>query len=112
MAHFGGGAIQSLVTFPNQTTFQSSIVDIAVSNTPVNLPSIPIPDGVDIILRAKISNGLNQVFISNSSANALLPGSRFRLRAGETISLALTNANLIWINGAAVGTGIEILVEA
>jgi hypothetical protein len=76
------------------------------------LPSIPIPDGFGLVVRANVNN-TNQVFIANSIANVGAAATRNTLNSGDVIKLYITNANLVAIlDSVAAGVDtVDILVE-
>ncbi len=50
--------------------------------------------------------------IFNSFANALDATKRLELSPGESLSLYITNTNLVWIDATANGLGVDIVAEA
>lgn len=112
MARYLTGGVNSVVTFPNQGQFRCLVIPVLQSSTPVNLPDVPIPDGVEIALRASITNGNARIFVSDSAINVLDSLNRGTLASGESIGLRLTNLNLIWIGSSANNRSVEIIVEA
>lgn len=112
MAKFYGGGVNSITApFANEPSFITEKVTVVTAGTPVNLPSILIPDGRELTIRAKVSNGKKLIYVANSSANALLAASRVELAAGEGVGLFVTNANAVWINSNANNQDVELLVE-
>jgi hypothetical protein len=96
----------------NRTTFSPGQVTIVVANTPVQLPNIAIPNGFALTVRNSDANPAARiVFVADSAANALLAASRYRLVVTETISLRLTNANLVFVNSANAGVLVDFIVE-
>lgn len=110
MARIVGG-VQSVVTFPNFTTFKAQVVNIPTAGTPVQLPNIPIPEGATLFLRSRLENGSRRVFVADSSANVALPASRVTLRSGEGIELNVQNANAVWVDSSANNAEVELMVE-
>jgi len=97
----------------NQAAWQVSSVTVATSGTPVQGPSIAIPHQVPVAVLNPMTNTANvQIFVANSSANTAIPGSRVELRRGESVSLNLTNANLVWVDASANGATAKFIVEA
>lgn len=111
MAKIFSSAVQQTVVTPNSGAFTVQVVSVPTAGTPVNLPSIVIPDGKELIIRAKLTNGFRKVFLSDSAANVANANTRIELRAGESIGLAITNANLVWIDGSSNGVEVELMVE-
>jgi len=105
----------NVVTSPggaNRTTFDARQVTVAVANTPVQLPSIAIPNGFALTVRNSDANpAARVVFVANSAANALVAGMRYRLVETETVSLRVTNADAVFVNSAFAGTLVDIIVE-
>jgi hypothetical protein len=105
------GGVQSVVTFPNYATFSAQVINIPSAGTPVQLPSIVIPDGASLFVRARLENGNKKVFLANTSANALLAANRLTLRSGEGVELNIQNADGIWVNSSANNVEVELFVE-
>ena len=98
---------------PNQTAFQVQTVTVVTAGSPVQGPSIPVPNTVAVALQNPSTNPNNTVlYVANSSANALLPASRIELKRGESVSLYISNTNLIWIDSSSNGATAKLLVEA
>lgn len=110
MARIVGG-VQSVVTFPNFTTFKAQVVNIPSAGTPTQLPNIVIPEGATLFIRSRLENGSRRLFVSDSAANVALPASRITLRSGEGIELNVQNANTIWVDCSANNTEVELMVE-
>ncbi len=105
------GGVQSVVTFPNFSTFSAQVINVPTAGTPIQLPSIIIPEGASLFIRSRLENGNKRIFVADSSANALLSANRLTLRAGEGIELRVQNANAVWIDASANGTEVELFVE-
>ena len=97
----------------NQAAFQVQTVTVVTAGTPVQGPSIPVPNTVAVAIQNPSTNANNTVlYVANSSANALLPASRMELKRGESIALYISNVNLIWIDSNNSGATAKLLVEA
>jgi hypothetical protein len=110
MANLHGG-VQTTVSTINLPTFLTEVHTVVTAGTPVNPPSTPIPDGVQIVIHSRQTNGSKRLYVANSSANALLPNNRLELRTGESVVLALTNLNAIWLNSSGNNTEADIIAE-
>ena len=98
---------------PNQTAFQVQTVTVTTAGTPVQGPSIPVPNTVAVALQNPSTNSNNTVlYVANSSANALLAANRIELKRGESVALYISNTDLIWINSNNNGATAKLLVEA
>lgn len=95
----------------NLSSFTSPQVTVATSGTPVQVGANPIPDGVSITIKADDRNG-GIITVGNSSANALNSGSNnFRLAAGSSVTLMVTNANAIWVDSTVSGDRANVIYE-
>ena len=113
MAKIFGIPISIGVVNPNLAAFTVETAQIAVINTPVQLPNIPIPDGVEVTIRSALTNAFSTlIFVANSSLNALDPLKRVQLRPGTGVELKINNTNLVWISSAVVGAKVEIIFES
>lgn len=111
MARIMGG-VSSVVAFQNYLSFTAKVVGIPTSGTPVQLPSIVVPEGSSLFVRARVENGNRRIFLADSLANVALPANRLTLRSGEGVELRVQNANVVWIDSSG-GSNIEVelLVE-
>lgn len=105
------GGIQSVVTFPNFTTFTAQVVTVAAAGTPVQLPSIVIPEGATLSVRARVDNNNKKILLADTSANTGIANNRLTLRAGEGVELRVQNANAVWIDASNNGAQVELLIE-
>ncbi len=112
MAKVFSSSIQQTVVTPNQTQFRVEVINVPIKGTPIQLPDIPTPDGVDIVIKAKSDNGAKRIYVANSALNCADILKRMELRAGEAIGLSVTNTNLIFIDSSANNAAIEMIVEA
>jgi len=84
--------------------------NVTTSGTPVNLGSQSLPIDTTVILKAKSTN-TGTITVGYNSATALNSGTgHFKLAANESVELAVSNLNQIWIDSTANGEGVEILV--
>ena len=98
---------------PNQTAFQVQTLTVTTAGTPVQGPSIPVPNTVAVAVQNPSTNSNSTlIYIANSSANALLPASRMELKRGESISLYISNTDLLWVNSNNSAATAKLLVEA
>ena len=98
---------------PNQTAFQVQSITVTTAGTPVQGPSLAVPNTVAVAVQNPSTNPNNTVlYIANSSANALLAASRMELKRGESIALYISNVDLIWLDSNNSGAIAKILVEA
>ena len=105
------GGVQSVVTLVNFASFLAQVVTVAASGTPVQLPSVVVPDGASVTIRAKVDNNNKKIYLADSSANTALASNRLVLRAGESVEMRLQNINSVWIDSNSNGAQVEVLAE-
>lgn len=106
-----GSAVPVLESTPNFSTFHIEVVTIATAGTPVQGPTITVPDGVSIGVIAYNGNGNKKVYVANSSANTADAAKRTELKAGVGLGLRVSNTNLLWFDGSADGLKVELIFE-
>lgn len=100
-------------TFPisgasNKSSFIAQ--NITVNLVDSILPSLVIPDGFSLAVRANVNNiAGSQVYISRTNATTV--AARATLNVGDTTRLFITNANLIHVAGSQNGLTVDLLVE-
>lgn len=95
----------------NTTTFEVRRITVAVSGTPVQGDTRPIPDGVAVVVRAAPTN-TGVMTVGDSSANALNTAARStRLQNGDSVSFQVTNLNAIWADATVAGEHVEVIYE-
>ena len=97
---------------PNQAQFSVTEVLVALATTPIQASSIVVPDGISVSIQAAPDNGAAKIFVANSSVNALDATKRVELTKGQSMTLDITNTNLIWIGASANNKRALITVEA
>ncbi|MDP3352850.1 MAG: hypothetical protein Q8S44_03820 [Flavobacteriaceae bacterium] len=94
----------------NRAAFTAQSVPIPFPAT-TNLPPIAVPNGFSLTVRATVGNA-TVIYLANSAANLAIAAQRITLAAGDTASLGITNANLVFVAGAGAGVNnVDILVE-
>ena len=96
--------------FDNRAAFTTGQASVAAAGSPEQAPSVTIPEGFAISIKARPTNTGN-VFLGNSAANVLLATVRYTLRPNEAVSLRITNLNLVWLDVAVGAEGISYIVE-
>ena len=109
MANITGGFDTSAT--PNASAFLVSVVTVTTSGTPVNVASQVIPNGFSVAIRAYRGNGSKVLYVATSSVNTADATKRVELKSGETVSLMVDNANLVWLDASGNGTKAEVLTE-
>jgi len=101
----------SLVDVANAAAWAVAFVTVVTAGIPVQGPVVSNPINSEILIYAPRSNGNKRLFVATSSANALVANSRIELRAGESLSLKIDNANLLWFDASAAATIAQIITE-
>lgn len=100
-----------MARFLNANDIKTFQKDVTTSGTPVQLTAANVPEGVAIVVKAKRAN-TGVITVGDSSANALNTGTdHFALQAGQSISLQVTNTDVIWIDSTVSGEGVEVVFE-
>jgi hypothetical protein len=94
----------------NQPYIKALRFVIGVANTNTQLPQIPVPEGMQLLLRGWPTNG-NIVYITGSSANQNQINDSYPMLANETLSLRVRNANTIYVAAVVAGESLAIIVE-
>ena len=86
---------------PATSSLVSGQVVIAVTGTAVQLPANAVTNG--IVVRSKSTNNTTQGTIGASGVTNVVngTGNGFIMAPGDAISLAVTNSNLVYVNGTA-----------
>lgn len=74
------------------------------------LPNITVPNGFALVIRATPGNAGN-VYYAINSANTNVATTRGTLAAGDSVSLYISNANLVWVAGSIAAQNVDITVE-
>ena len=99
----GGGGL-------NRDSWTHGHKDVTAAGTAEQLPDVTVPNGFSLVVRAKPGNTGN-VFYGNSKANAEDVTKRLTFSAGNGVTLRVTNTNLVWVDAALPGEGVEYWVE-
>ena len=111
MARIFSSAANELFEKPNRAAVEIAVVTVATSGTPIQLPDITVPDGFILAIKAKNSNQKKKIYVGNSILNVADATKRIELVGGEVIGLALTNANLLYIDSDTNGISVELITE-
>lgn len=97
---------------PNATAFTVSVSTVVTAGTPVNLPSVAVPDGRALVVVSDATNDVKKVvYVATSSANTALATARVTLSPGNSVKLYVTNADLVWIDSNGNGQKVDVIVE-
>ena len=86
-------------------------MNVTASGTPEQLTAYPVPDGIDVVVKAKSGNTGN-ITVGGTSAQALNTGtSFFTLTPGQALTYQVQNTDDIWIDAGTSGDGVEVTLE-
>jgi hypothetical protein len=94
----------------NSSMWFVQVNTVTVAGTPIQAGSLIASADENFALFAPRSN-TGKVFVSNSALGTNDPASRIELQPGDTLSLRLFNANLIWLDAEQSGSKVTIFVE-
>lgn len=94
---------------PNRTSFTAFQKTVASAGTPEQLhASLAIPDGYSLVIKAMNANTGK---IKIGATSTAFGTACFQLEKDQSITLRITNANLVYIDATVNGEGVECLVE-
>ncbi len=103
--------MSSLTTVPdNKQNFITGQKNVTAAGTAESLGSGVIPDGFALVIKAKVGN-TGVIRVGNTQANAQNTAVAFTLKPLESISLSVTELDMIWIDATVSGEGVEYMVE-
>lgn len=95
----------------NPSKIRARLTTVTTAGIAVQLETeYPVPDGIAVMIKASPGNSGN-VFIGGTQTEAQTSGQRYTLKPNETVELQITNLNLIWVDTATSGDGVEYILE-
>jgi len=94
----------------NRPGFTARNVNVPVPGTPVQGPDLPVPDGLNLVVKAG-SRNTSTVFVGGTSADAAVAGTRASLGAGAILLMRIQNANQVWCDALNATDIVEFVVE-
>lgn len=95
---------------PNANGIKITTATLTSLTEPTQLPSISIPEGFKLIIKASPLNTGTIYVLDNSAGSGNLNVS-YPLIPGDVLGMAINNANLIYISGTVVGDSVICAVE-
>lgn len=92
----------------NKPTIIVDDKDVTAAGTAELLPSITIPDGFTLVIKAKPTN-VGNIYVGESKAKA--EAHVFTLQSNEPVDYGIEDANAIWIDADNNNEGVELTVE-
>jgi len=96
--------------FTNPSEWQHDHRTVTTPGAPVQLPSITIPNGYALVVRAMRTN-VGNIYLGNSKDSVLDTSKRITLAPDESTKLEVDKASVIWIDADNAGEGVEIWSE-
>ena len=87
-----------------------SLFLFAIAGTAEQLPDLAVPNGFELVVRGKPGN-TGDIYLGNSKVNAEDVNERLPYSKGNGLTLKVTNANLVWVDAAVPGEGVDYWVE-
>lgn len=94
----------------NRPGWDHGHMDVVSAGTAVQLPNVVVPEGLELVVRAKPGN-TDDIYTGKSKAEASRAASKITMSPGEAIKLKVVNANLVYVDAAVSGEGVEYFVE-
>lgn len=91
-------------------TYSARNINSGSSSVGTQLNDVNVPDGFALMVRANPNNNAD-VYLADSSADTNTAANRITLSPGDSVPLYITNANLVYVLGAAASQSIDYWVE-
>ena len=105
------GRLDEIVKYiRNRPAWDHGHKDVVAAGTAEQLPSVPVPDGLELVVRANPSN-TDDIYLGKNKTDATRSTTRITLAPGEATKLRVTNANVYYVDAAVSGEGVEYFVE-
>lgn len=96
----------------NLSSFEIRRVRVTTSGTPVQGPTVTVPNGYALVVRMRrVTSGAPTGYVANSSANTADDTVRSVLNGNDAITMNVTNMNLVWVDADTNTTDFEFIVE-
>lgn len=95
---------------PNADTIRSTRLQIAALNTPYQLPDVPVPDTMELLIKGWPGN-FGIIYIAENQPSATNINQVWPIIANELVAYKVKNANCIWVSGTVVGDFVGFTVE-
>ncbi|MBA7496795.1 hypothetical protein ES702_07404 [subsurface metagenome] len=94
----------------NRKEFYTNRQVVSIAGTAEQLASLVVPTGFEATIMADPDN-VGYIRLGNAKANAESHSASYLLPPGKSVTLAITNFNLAWIDADVNGEGILKIVE-
>lgn len=101
------------VRVPNKGTFSIQTETVVTAGVPVNAAALAVANDVAVVIQNDPANAnADVVYVANSSANTAIAANRLELKRSQSVTLHISNLNLLWFDSNSNGTTIKLIVEA
>ena len=108
----GNGRIPSGYPIPNALTVRSITLTFNLINFAIPLPSLTVPDDMQIVVKAGPGNPIGSfVRVADSQQNATDPVHSYPLVPNEFRALRIKNATNIWVSVTALPATVIVSAE-
>ena len=87
---------------PNADSVESTRIPIVALDLAVQLPDIPVPDGMSLLIKGWPANR-GTLFIARSSSSTVNPNQSYPLLPNENVRYYIKNANALYVAGITAG---------
>jgi hypothetical protein len=102
----------SLPPVANKSAAIFQTVTVAVAGTPVQGPSVAVPDGITLRVRLRVTQLTSpEGYIGNSSANVQVAATRLEIKKGSTVPFVIDNMDVLWFDSDTNGAVFELYAE-
>lgn len=98
---------------PNATTMKSIRVVLNTANIAQRLPSLPVPDDMQIVVKADPGNAVfpGIVRVADSAPNATDPNNSYPLIANEFRAVRINDASNLWVSCTVLPAAVIVSAE-
>ncbi|PHS05308.1 MAG: hypothetical protein COA89_12840 [Acidithiobacillus sp.] len=86
-------------------------VEVATAGTPVQGPSIEIPEGINTVIRQRRSTGIRNGYVAVNEHDVTNTSLRTETQNGDVIGLRISNWSKLWFDADTSGTEFELISE-
>ena len=95
----------------NLPGLRARTVTCTVSGTPVQGPTLAVPEGIEVVVKAAAGN-TGTVTVAESSANALnSDADNFPLEPGTALTIQVQNTSMLWFDSTVSGDTVRLVFE-
>lgn len=97
---------------PNTEKVMTTRVSLTTALTPLQLPDIPVPDDMSLVVKSWPFNPVaGLVYVGDSAASCINANSSYPLIRNEFRALRVNNAELLWVSADIVPAWVILSVE-